>query len=901
MPAIATVATYAILTCLWSTIFVFYLLNRRKTADYPFAAMLLSVLALDAFKSALESGYFGLVWGCQYGVLSPSFQVLGRPGPLMAVKLVNLAVAAVVVARLLRTWIPALFVQRQMQRVKFEGVSQVARDIEQSFHAAFQTTPDAMCIVRFDDGVIVAVNEGYTRMSGWSESEAVGRTSVDLGLWIDVEQRKRLFEELSTSGASRELETTFHKRGGGEFHCSLTSRVFTVGERKFFLTVARDITERKRNESLRAALYRIAQSAGCSGSLQELLGEVHRIIADLMPVPNFYIALYDEARSIFHFPYAVDEHDELPSVPTDLEGSLTKYVFRTGKALAVDEPGFQELVRAGEVREMGAPCDSWIGVPLKTQDRTVGVLAAQCYTPTVRYEAAHLELLTFVSTQIAHAIQRKQGEEALRASERRFRAVIDNASDGICLLDAAGLVRPLNPGGQVLGQGWLLDVVHPEDVATVRQKLDEAHARPSVPVVAQGRVVSADGHRPVELIFTNLLDEPAVRGVVLNVRDLSERKQLEARLLAADRMVSVGTLAAGVAHEINNPLAYVIANLEMVADERPQVSESVAELIKAAQEGAERVRLIVRDLKTFSRADERRHGPIDVHHVLEASVSMAGNEIRHRARLVREYGTDVPRIVGNEGRLGQVVLNLLVNASQAIPEGSVEANQITLRTFRKGDRVVIAVRDSGAGIAPEHHGRLFEPFFTTKPVGVGTGLGLYICRQIVESMGGTISVESVPGSGTTFAVELPIGSSGAQSPSLVNLPAPPVRRARILSVDDEPRIGSVLKQALAPHEVVDLTSAEQALERIRKGERFDLIFCDLMMPRVTGMDFHAALAVEAPEQARRTVFLTGGAFTARAHAFLDQVENPRVEKPFNLAGLRALVAERLQAFRGDLN
>ena len=392
-----------------------------------------------------------------------------------------------------------------------------------------------------------------------------------------------------------------------------------------------------------------------------------------------------------------------------------------------------------------------------------------------------------------------------------------------------------------------------------------------------------------------------MRGVVLNVRDLSERKQLEARLLAADRMVSVGTLAAGVAHEINNPLAYVIANLEMVADERPQVSESVAELIKAAQEGAERVRLIVRDLKTFSRADERRHGPVDVHHVLEASVSMAGNEIRHRARLVREYGTDVPRIVGNEGRLGQVVLNLLVNASQAIPEGSVEANQITLRTFRKGDRVVIAVRDSGAGIAPEHHGRLFEPFFTTKPVGVGTGLGLYICRQIVESMGGTISVESVPGSGTTFAVELPIGSSGAQSPSLVNLPAPPVRRARILSVDDEPRIGSVLKQALAPHEVVDLTSAEQALERIRKGERFDLIFCDLMMPRVTGMDFHAALAVEAPEQARRTVFLTGGAFTARAHAFLDQVENPRVEKPFNLAGLRALVAERLQAFRGDLN
>src|SRR3954462_11121809 len=141
-----------------------------------------------------------------------------------------------------------------------------------------------MCIVRFDDGVTVAVNEGYTRMSGWSAEEAVGRTYVELGIWADFEQRRRLFEELRTSGVSRELDTTFQKRGGGGFHCLLTSRVFTVGERKFFLTVARDITERKREESLRAALYRIAQSAGCSGSLRDLLSEVHRTIADLMPV-----------------------------------------------------------------------------------------------------------------------------------------------------------------------------------------------------------------------------------------------------------------------------------------------------------------------------------------------------------------------------------------------------------------------------------------------------------------------------------------------------------------------------------------------------------------------------------------------------------------------------------------
>ena len=242
-------------------------------------------------------------------------------------------------------------------------------------------------------------------------------------------------------------------------------------------------------------------------------------------------------------------------------------------------------------------------------------------------------------------------------------------------------------------------------------------------------------------------------------RDLTDRKLMQARLLQSDRMASVGTLAAGVAHEINNPLAYVKANLDVLASRRiPQLAvllrsleeeriehlgggepddsayelserlSQIAAMIDLAREGAERVRSIVRDLKTFSRADEETTTPVDVARVLDASVNMAWNEIRHRAKLIKEYG-EVPPVEANESRLGQVFLNLLINAAQAIPEGRAYEHEIRVRTYADAndERVVIAVSDTGSGIAKDALYRIFDPFFfTTKAVGVGTGLGLWI-------------------------------------------------------------------------------------------------------------------------------------------------------------------------------
>jgi CheY-like chemotaxis protein/two-component sensor histidine kinase len=371
--------------------------------------------------------------------------------------------------------------------------------------------------------------------------------------------------------------------------------------------------------------------------------------------------------------------------------------------------------------------------------------------------------------------------------------------------------------------------------------------------------------------------------------------------MTSDRMASVGLLASGVAHEINNPLAAVMANLELAEAEMEKlvgkgaVRKEVYEEIKDAREAADRVRQVARDLKVFSRAEDDSLGPVDLQRVIESSLRMAWTEIRHRARVVKSYG-DVPPVLGSESRLGQAFLNLIVNASQAIQEGEAESNEIRVTLAKDGERhVVVEIADTGAGIAPETLKQLFTPFFTTKPAGVGTGLGLSICRRIIAAAGGEITVESRLGVGTTFRVRLPAAES-ARLPTAPELPVSPrpARRGRILIVDDEPMILRVLERTLgAEHQVMPMTSARKALDLIAGGQRFDLILCDLMMPQVTGIEMHATLTVVAPEQAQRMVFVTGGAFTQRARAFLDGVSNPRVEKPFDAQRLRALVTHQI--------
>ncbi|NVB83924.1 MAG: response regulator [Kofleriaceae bacterium] len=409
------------------------------------------------------------------------------------------------------------------------------------------------------------------------------------------------------------------------------------------------------------------------------------------------------------------------------------------------------------------------------------------------------------------------------------------------------------------------------------------------------RSVANPERQVVYAIARDVTDEREAQRVLQEARETQERMQRQ--LILADRMASVGMLAAGVAHEINNPLAYVMANLDMILEELsgldPAVSARLAECLgmaRDAQQGAERIRKIVRGLKTFSRAEDERPAIIDVTQVLELAIQMTFNEIRHRAQFVRDYAP-MPLVEADDARLGQVFINLLVNAAQAIGDGSPEANEIRLVTGTDASgNAFIEVRDTGPGIPADAMARIFDPFFTTKPIGIGTGLGLSICHNILASMGGQIAASNGESRGAVFRVTLPAASAPVVEAATVATSEPTVSpRASILVVDDEAAIGQVLRFRLREHDVTAVTSARAALDQLAAGTRFDVILSDLMMPEMSGMQLFEELQRAHPGVVERVVFMTGGAFTASARAFLDRVPNQCLEKPFTATALRAAI------------
>ena len=480
---------------------------------------------------------------------------------------------------------------------------------------------------------------------------------------------------------------------------------------------------------------------------------------------------------------------------------------------------------------------------------------------------------------------------ALRRSEESFRSLIERSPDAIFVHRDGSLVYANGTALAILGLGQVSELASYTMPALLR--VDGAVDR----VKREGQLPCQDGSMldvDVASIAVNFDGRPATLSIA---RDIAARKELMARAMEMDRMIAVGTLAAGVGHEINTPLAYVIANLDFALqqlprDERSTQASELGQALRDAREGTERVREIVRDLRTFSSSQASEKVTFELGPVLASSIQMAFNEIRHRARLQREFG-EVPAISGSPSRLGQVFLNLLVNAAHAIPVGSADRHTITVRAARAGDEVRVDVSDSGMGIARDQLARVFDPFFTTKPVGQGTGLGLFVCQRIVGEHGGRIEVQSEPGAGATFSVFLPADGRLPQPRAAADSSEPPPpRRVRVLIVDDSPLMARGLARALRrEHDVSALTSAREALACLSQRDDFDVVLCDLMMPQMTGVEFHRELERYRPELAQRVLFFTGGAFTPGMHEFVRRMADRCLEKPLDLAEVRRKLAK----------
>jgi len=511
-------------------------------------------------------------------------------------------------------------------------------------------------------------------------------------------------------------------------------------------------------------------------------------------------------------------------------------------------------------------------------------------------------------------------EETLSQEEAKFRSLAENTpgmvyrgkpdwsaevmfnSESICGFTVEELAAP--------ERTWL-DLVHPDDRDRVILETSSLVAIPGR-LVQEYRVVTREGNTVwvEDYKVSRFSPDGAFQGVDGIVFDITDKKRLQASLLQADRMSSVGLLAAGVAHEINNPLSYVVYNLQSISDELGPLKQALAEardhtsgprpphdartegplarldelatLASEATDGALRVRDIVRDLKTFSRVEEDHLGTVDLNRVIRGAVNMAQNEIKYRARLTCEYHDHLPAVLASDGRLSQLFLNLLVNAAHAIDDGNAGDNEIQVKTWTEGQEVLAQVKDTGSGIAEEHLDQIFKPFFTTRADQGGTGLGLSICQTIVAAYGGQIEVDSERGEGSRFVVRLPAAEEQPARPRTTTERLEPVgdERPRILLVDDEPLVRKSMARLLKKaYWVEQANTGAEARRMIREDPAYDLIISDLMMPEVSGMDLHTWLAAKYPGLVDRVVFITGGAFTPSAQAFLDSIPNVMLEKP----------------------
>jgi two-component system cell cycle sensor histidine kinase/response regulator CckA len=547
---------------------------------------------------------------------------------------------------------------------------------------------------------------------------------------------------------------------------------------------------------------------------------------------------------------------------------------------------------------------------------------------------------------------RRKAEETLRASELRHRILFENSPDALMTLAAphwsyaSGNSRTLTLFGAVSQADF---VSHsPVEFSPERQPDGILSSVKNAAMIA---IALRNGSHSYAWTYRDragrqfpasvLLARLEIAGQTLlqcTVRDETELRRIQAVLGQSDRLASMGMLAAGVAHEINNPLAYVLYNLESLNSELPNLAAAsersllawqaqrategatptegtmptdddlawlsptkwndIIDHTRDALDGTQRIARITKAIGMFSRVESSQRSPVDLNYAIECAITMALNDIKFRAKLVTDFGA-LPAIWASVGKLSQIFLNLLINAAHALEEGKLEHNHIWVRTWALGENVFAEVKDSGKGISAADLSQIFEPFFTTKPIGIGSGLGLPICRNILDEFGGDIQVESELGKGTCFTVRLPIGPGLSQAPPLATpTSAPPTHgvRGRVLLIDDEGGIRKVMARVLGTdHDIVMAASGQAARAILEHDQGFDVLLCDLMMPEVSGVDVHQWLAKTHPTVAERVVFLSGGAFTPKAASYIAGVTNRQLDKPFVSAELKQLVADLVAA------
>jgi len=768
---------------------------------------------------------------------------------------------------------------------------------------------------------LVFVNQELCDLSGYAMEELVGRPSAE---FIAPDQRMEFSFQVARrrQGVSHPYETVVVSREGEEIPILVSPQPLFDDSGEFLgsFAVVSDISTTRRTEVEREVISQIIRGIVVTSNLDELLELIHRSLEKVIYAENCFVALLDDSNDTIYFPYFADKFDEFQE-PIRRGKTCTDYVLRTGRPLLLSQERFDELVEQGEVELVGSNSPSWMGVPLMTPTRTIGVLAVQHYEDVGAFSETDLEFFGSVGGHIALAIERKRAEEKLYSTQELYTNVVESMSDGVLVLDSDFHFLYWNrameslatvPREEVVRNGRLPWEIFPHlkdlgvDRMMRRAMAGEAQRATNLEHhLENGRsLVTNETYRP----FRGADGE--IRGVVGVVRDVTERRvaeqalrKSEEQLRQAQKMEAIGRLAGGIAHDFNNLLTAINGYSELVLERLPEqdpIHEQICEIRKAGEHAAE----LTQQLLAFSRKQVIQPKVIDLNQQVTDLQAMLCRLIGEDIELVTELEPDLHHVMTDTGQFEQVVVNLVVNARDAMPTGG----KVILRTENRelngdvpeeevipGHYVGLTVTDTGMGMEPEIAEQIFEPFFTTKEMGKGTGMGLSTVYGIVRQNGGYVWVDSEPGQGTTISMYLPRTMESLTTAQDAGARAEPLAGSEtVLVVEDEAAVRSLMRLVLEQHgyRVLEASDAEEALKIFDHLEApLDLLLSDVVMPHMSGPTL--AAKIQERQANLKVLFISGHADETIVQHGVLLPDTELLVKPFSVKDLVVRVHEVL--------
>ncbi len=789
-----------------------------------------------------------------------------------------------------------------------ERISRLAQVVENS--AELIATGDS-------EGCINFANHGLLEATGFEEHEIIGQYFGSV--LVSANNPPNLSREIrlnTISGEGWRGECQGRRKDGTEFPIYLSTGQIRNSQGLVIGTfeIAQNITDRKRQDNLRQALFDIAVAADQVQTLEELYKRVHEIINTVVPADSFYIALYDEKNSELNFPYYVDMVD-IPLNKRRSGRGRTDYVLRTGTAVLLDSSAELVLRQRGEIVTSGKPTAVWLGVPLKIDEKAIGVMAVQHYTNPKTYDQSHLQMLENISSHVAKVIGRKHAEEEkIRAEARFYKAFhaspigmsIATLTDGIFLDVNEALTRVSGyEFAELIGKGSIILYADPEDRARMVALLRDG--QPVRDFHCELRTKS--GVKRSVQVAAERLEVQDTECVLVLVRDTTEQEILERQLRQSQRMEAVGNLAAGVAHDFNNLLGIILGYSELLTDRN--ISDEIhQQRLEAVRNAVESATVLTRQLLAFSRKQILQPVILDLNLAVQQLNTMLRHLIGENIEVTLALEPELDSVKADPGQMEQVLMNLVVNARDAMPHGgrlSIQTANVSLNPefvkshlgSKVGAFVKLSVTDTGTGMDKEVLAHLFEPFFTTKEVGKGTGLGLATVFGIVKQSEGYIWVESELGQGTTFEIYLP---REVRKP-VVEGPKKPAAFSwgseTILLVEDEHALREITQEQLETlgYRVLAAEDSQQAMALFAEhAETIALLLTDVVMPGMNGRVLGDRLRESKPDLP--ILFMSGYTDDEILRHGVSESNHELIAKPFSRESLASRIRKILDGNAG---